>query len=259
MARFTPFGAQGLRGLALALLAVVPAVAQTTGVLSGTAVDQSGAVLPGASITAVHTPTGTTYTSVTDAQGRFEIPNVRVGGPYSVTAGLSGFKDQVQQGLSVKLGDEAHVSFKLEVQAVAETVTVTAEANPLINPGRTGAAANVYKETIESLPTLNRSLNDFARLSPYFNTDEGQGGLTVAGKNYRYNNIQIDGAVDNDLFGLASSGTPGGQAGTNPISLDAIQEVQLVVAPYDVRLGGFTGGGINAVTRSGSNSVHGTG
>ncbi len=259
MARFTPFVANGLRGLALVLLVVVPAGAQTTGVLSGTAVDQSGAVLPGVGITAVHTPTGTTYTSVTDSQGRFEIPNVRVGGPYSITASLSGFKDQVQQGLSVKLGDEAHVSLKLEVQAVAETVTVTADVNPLINPGRTGAASNVYKETIESLPTLNRSLNDFARLSPYFNTDEGQGGLTVAGKNYRYNNIQIDGAVNNDLFGLASSGTPGGQAGTNPISLDAIQEVQLVVAPYDVRLGGFTGGGINAVTRSGSNSFHGTG
>jgi len=259
MARFLPFVANGLRGLALLLLLVVPAGAQTTGVLSGTAVDQSGAVLPGVGITAVHTPTGTTYTSVTDTQGRFEIPNVRVGGPYSVTASLSGFKDQVQQGLSVKLGDDAHVAFKLEVQSVSETVTVTAEANPLINPGRTGAASNVYKETIESLPTISRSFNDFARLNPHFQTDAGRGGLVVSGKNYRYNSIQIDGAVNNDLFGLSSTGAPGGQAGTNPISLDAIQEIQLVVAPYDVRQGGFTGGGINAVTRSGSNSFHGTG
>jgi hypothetical protein len=244
---------------AVLVLAALPATAQTTGTLSGTVVDQSGGVLPGATVNAVHVPTGTLYSAVTDAQGRFAIPNARVGGPYAATASLSGFKAQAQEGLYVKLGDEASVAFKLEVQAVEETVTVTAETSPIINPGRTGAAANVYKETIETLPTLNRSLNDFARLSPYFSTDAGQGGLTVAGKNYRYNNIQIDGAVNNDLFGLSSTGFPGGQAGTNAISLDAIQEVQLVIAPYDVRLGGFTGGGMNAVTRSGTNGFHGSG
>ena len=136
---------------------------------------------------------------------------------------------------------------------------MNAELNPLINPGRTGAGANLYRETMETLPSLSRNINDFARLSPYFQTDAGRGGLVVVGKNYRYNAIQIDGAVSNDLFGLSSTGQPGGQAGTNPMSLDAIDEVQLVVAPYDVRLGGFTGGGINAVTRSGTNDFHGTG
>ena len=259
MERFSSSLAKGLVFLVFIGLAAVPASAQTMGVLSGTVVDQSGAILPGANVVAVHTPTGTTYDTVSDGQGHFAIPNVRVGGPYKITATMTGFKEQSKEGFFVKLGDEAFMAFKLEVQAVSETVTVTAEANPLINPGRTGAASNVYKETIETLPTLNRSLNDFAKTNPHFNSDAGQGGLTVAGKNYRYNSIQIDGAVNNDLFGLASSGTPGGQAGTNPISLDAIQEIQLVIAPYDVRLGGFTGGGINAVTRSGSNAFHGTG
>ena len=111
---------------------------------------------------------------------------------------------------------------------------------------------------METLPSLGRGINDFARLNPYFQTDAGRGGLVVVGKNYRYNSIQIDGAVTNDLFGLSSTGAPGGQAGTNPISLDAVDEIQLVVAPFDVRMGGFTGGGINAVTRSGTNDFHGS-
>ena len=234
------------------------AAAQTTGTLSGAIRDQTGGVLPGASIVAVHTPTGTSYEAVTDANGHFEIPNVRIGGPYTLTATLSGFKDRAQNEIFVKLGTEAAVDFQMELQTVAEQITVTAEVNPIINPGRTGAGANLYRETMETLPSLGRGINDFARLNPYFQTDAGRGGLVVVGKNYRYNAIQIDGAVNNDLFGLSSTGQPGGGAGTNPISLDAVDEIQLVVAPFDVRLGGFTGGGINAVTRSGSNDFHGT-
>jgi hypothetical protein len=250
--------ARGLACLAVVLLTALPAAAQTTGVLSGNLADASGGLLPGVSVSAVHTPTGTAYDATTDAQGRFAIQNVRVGGPYTVTATLSGFRDAVRDGVFVKLGEEANVDFRMEVAAVTESVTVTADVNPLINSGRTGAGANIAAATIETLPTLGRSINDFARLSPHFQTDAGRGGLVVAGKNYRYNNIQIDGAVNNDLFGLSSSGAPGGQAGTTPISLDAIQEIQLVVAPYDIRQGGFTGGGINAVTRSGTNSFSGT-
>ena len=250
--------ARRLACLAVLFLAAIPVAAQTTGVMSGTLADASGGALPGVSIIAVHTPTGTSFEATTDAQGRFAIPNVRVGGPYTVTATLSGFRDRAQDGIFVKLGEEANLDFMMEVAAVTETVTVTADVNPLINSGRTGASANIAAATIETLPTLGRSINDFARLSPHFQTDAGRGGLVVAGKNYRYNNIQIDGAVNNDLFGLSSSGTPGGGAGTTPISLDAIQEIQLVVAPFDIRQGGFTGGGINAVTRSGSNVFSGT-
>lgn len=251
--------ALGLVRVALLLFFAVPVAAQTTGTLSGTVTDQSGAILPGVSIVATHTPTNTIYEAITDGEGKFEISNVRVGGPYTVAAILSGFKETQQEGLFVKLGAEVPVAFQLEISTIVESITVTAEANSLINPSRTGAGSNLYRETMEKLPTLGRGLNDFARLNPHFQTDAGRGGLTVVGKNYRYNAIQIDGAVNNDLFGLSSTGAPGGQAGTNPISLDAVDEIQLVVAPFDVRLGGFTGGGINAVTRSGSNDLHGTG
>lgn len=264
LARLCPFGPHtspvaGAVFVLLILLTAGPALGQTTGALSGTVTDQTGAVLPGVTVVAVHVPTGTTYETVTDAQGRFAIPNVRVGGPYSVTATLAGFREQKKEGFQVQLGAEVTVPFRLEVQALAETVTVTAQANPIINPARTGASSNLYRQTIESLPTLSQNINDFARLNPYFQTDAGRGGLVVVGRNYRYNAIQIDGAVTNDLFGLSSTGAPGGQAGTNPIALDSVGEIQLVVAPYDVRLGGFTGGGINAVTRSGTNEFHGTG
>jgi hypothetical protein len=251
--------ARAVSYLPVILWLAVPAAAQTTGSLSGTVTDQTGGVLPAATIVAVHTSTGTSYETVTDAQGHYAIPSVRVGGPYTITATLAGFRERKQDGISVNLGADANVDFQLELQTVDESITVSVDVNPIINPLRTGASANLYRETMETLPSVGRGINDFARLNPYFQTDAGRGGLVVVGKNYRYNSIQIDGAVTNDLFGLSSTGAPGGQAGTNPISLDAVDEVQLVVAPYDVRQGGFTGGGINAVTRSGTNDFHGSG
>jgi hypothetical protein len=241
-----------------------PAGAQTvtTGTVSGTVVDPQGAVLPGATVSAVHEPTGTRYEAVTGANGRFEVPNVRVGGPYTVTAALSGFRDQTERDVNVALGENRVVDVELQLQTGTETVTVIADV-PLIDPTRAGTAANISKETIETLPTIQRSLFDFARTSPYVNLNPDSAGgdsfISIAGRNNRYNNIQIDGAQNNDLFGIPATGTPGGQVASQPISLDAIQEIQLVVAPYDVRQGGFSGGGINAITRSGSNSFNGTG
>ena len=255
---FSTFCARAIVCLGAILSLAVPLAAQTTGSLSGTITDRTGGVLPAVNVVAVHSSTGTTYDVVSDAQGHFAIPNVRVGGPYSITATLAGFRALKHDGIYVNLGAEAAVDFQLDIQSVDETITVSVDINPIINPSRTGAAANLYRETMETLPSLGRGINDFARLNPYFQTDAGRGGLVVVGKNYRYNSIQIDGAVTNDLFGLSSTGAPGGQAGTNPISLDAVDEIQLVVAPYDVRMGGFTGGGINAVTRSGTNAFHGT-
>ncbi len=238
-----------------------PATAQTltSGALSGTVVDQQGAALPGASITAVHEPTGTQYTATSDGEGHFQIPNVRVGGPYTVTATLSGFADQKHADVTVSLGDARAVDFKMGVAAVSETITVVGQS--VFSETRAGTAANVSQAALEALPTISRSLTDMARTSPYFNEANSNGGdsfLSVAGRNNRYNNISIDGAVNNDVFGLAASGTPGGQTGTQPISLDAIQELQLVVAPYDVRQGGFSGGSVNAITKSGSNRYSGT-
>jgi hypothetical protein len=245
---------------ALTLASLAFGQTATTGALSGLVTDESGGVLPGATVEALHEPTGTRYSAVTGADGRFAILNVRVGGPYAVSVTLSGFRPQKQGDVSVALGEDRYVTFKMPLAAVTETVEVTAELS-IISPSSTGPASNVSQEAIESLPTIARAIQDFARVSPYFvsGAESGsQDSLSVAGRNNRYNNVQIDGAVNNDLFGLAASGTPGGQTEAQPISLDAIQELQLVVAPYDVRLGAFTGGGLNAVTRSGTNQFKGS-
>ncbi len=234
----------------------------TTGNLTGVVMSRSdSSALPGVTIEAVHTPTGTRYSSVTENNGRFTIPNVRVGGPYTVTANLEGFKAGVSRGVQVRLGESTDLKIPMDMANVAETITVTATTDPIINPDHTGSTSSVTTRQIESLPTVNRTLQDFARTNPYFVTDPTEASptsLNVAGRNNRYNNIQIDGAVNNDLFGLAGTGTPGGQTGAQPIALDAIQQLQLVVSPYDVRQSGFTGGGINAVTRSGTNAFSGS-
>jgi outer membrane receptor for ferrienterochelin and colicin len=248
---------------ALAIFATTPLFAQaTTGGIAGTVVsDADNSALPGVTVEAVHVPTGTRYSTVSGANGRFTLPNVRVGGPYKVTASLEGFKSSDVTNVGVSLGETAEVPVRMKLAAVTETVTVTARPDEIINPHHTGSESTVATKQIETLPTVNRSLQDFARTNPYFNVevwDASSTRMTVAGRNNRYNTIQIDGAVNNDLFGLADTGTPGGQANTQPISLDAIQQLQLVVSPYDVRQGGFTGGGVNAVTRSGTNKFDGS-
>jgi hypothetical protein len=205
----------------------------TTGTLTGVVMDAQKAVLPGATVVAVHVPTGTTYEAVTQADGRFTMLAVRVGGPYTITASITGFRTQEQKNVMVSLGESRNVEFTLQLQAVQETVTVTAAAQ-VIDTTRAGTTDNVSTEALRALPSVARSLYDYARLSPFFNATAQNNGdtiISVAGQNNRYNNVQIDGAVNNDIFGLAASGTPGGQAGTQPISLDAIEELQLVVSP----------------------------
>lgn len=240
------------------------AVAQnvTLGNLSGIVKDAQGGVLPGATVVAVHTPTGTTYETVTESDGRFALLNVRVGGPYEVSITLGGFRTEKVAGVNVTLGEGSDLPVTLQLETVTETVTVTAIASSVFTPSKAGTAENVSLATIENLPSLSRSLTDFARTSPFFvqstinaNPDSA---LSVAGRNTRYNNVQIDGAVNNDVFGLAESGTPGGPAGTQPVSIDAIQELQLVVSPVDVRQAGFSGGGVNAITKSGTNALKGS-
>ncbi|MGK2859817.1 MAG: TonB-dependent receptor [Thermoanaerobaculia bacterium] len=252
--------------LALVAMLVMSPVAfgqATTGALAGSvSAAEDGAFLPGVTIEAIHVPTGTVYTSVTGGNGRFMIPNVRVGGPYKVTATLEGFQPSETGGVNVNLGATAEVPvFKIRMGAFEESIVVTADADPLINPNKSGSTSAISTEQIETLPTVNRTLQDFARTNPYVNVDAQDISATrmyVAGKNNRYNSIQIDGAVNNDLFGLADTGTPGGQANAQAISLEAIQEIQVAVSPYDVRQGGFTGGGVNAITRSGGNDLQGS-
>lgn len=255
------------RGLALAtalLLSICGlATAQVTnGAIAGSVTDASGGLLPGATVTAVHDETGIRSTTTTGTDGRYQILNIRAGGPYTVIVSMPGFRNATKTRVNVPLGDTAAVGFSLVIESMTETVEVVAERS-IISPTASGAASNVSQEDIESMPTIARGLADFARLSPYFVSSGGGDGsgasaLTVAGRNSKYNNIQIDGAVNNDLFGLADSGTPGGQTETQPISIDAVQELQLVISPYDVRQGGFAGGGINAITKSGTNKFRGS-
>ena len=228
----------------------------TTAGFNGVITDNEGNPIAGATVVAVHNPTGTLFTTTTGGDGGFIIPGVRVGGPYTVTVVFEGFKKQELKSIYLKLGEDRTLKVKLILETIKEEVSVSAP-NPIISQSRTGAAQNVSTVVIENMPSISRSFDDFARIAPQVDS-RGGGAFSAAGRNNRYNNIQIDGAVNNDLFGLASSGTPGGTAGTAPISLDAIQEFQLVIAPYDVRQGGFTGSGLNAITRNGTNQFKGS-
>ena len=229
----------------------------TTASLTGTIVDDTGEGLPGATVVAVHTPSGTQYGAATRVDGRYDLRGLRVGGPYTVRASFVGFQAEEQTGIQLSLGQTQTVDFELgEGDASLGEITVTAEgADAIISKGRTGQETNVSEAEIEALPTISRGLSDFARLNPL---SAGGGSASVAGRNNRYNNVQIDGATLNDVFGLSGSGTPGGQAGTQPISIDAISQFTVSVAPYDVRASGFTGGLINAVTKSGTNEFSGS-
>jgi len=225
----------------------------TTSSLSGTVKDANETLI-GASVKAIHTPTGTVYGGSTNANGRFTLSNLRVGGPYTIEVSYLGYRSFKVTDVYLKLGETLTLNPVLEAggQQLQEIVVVGTKDN-VFNSKRTGAATNIGKDQLEKLPTLNRSLQDFTRLTP-----QATGTNSFGGNNNRFNSITVDGAVNNDVFGLASSGTPGGQANTQPISLDAIQEIQVVLAPYDVSLGNFTGGGINAVTRSGTNQFEGS-
>jgi hypothetical protein len=246
-----------LLGAVFALLMALPigqvfAQGSTTAALAGTVVDEKGEGLPGATVIAIHEPTGSRYGGSTRADGRYNIVNMRVGGPYKVTVTFVGYKDAVQSGIVLTLAQELRQNFKLEVnQSQLEEVKVVASRSSIINSGRTGAATTVSNNQITTLPTLNRSLGDFARLDPRAN------GLNFAGRNSLYNNITVDGAFFNNAFALSS--TIGGQAGASPISVDAIDQFQVLIAPYDVRQGMATGANINVVTKSGTNNWSGSG
>ena len=246
--------------LALLLAAAPAALAQgTTASLTGTVSDASGP-LPGATVIAVHEPSGTQYGAATRADGQYTLLGLRVGGPYTVTASFVGFQDAVRDGLNLALAQTATVDFTLrEDGALGEIVVEAAGSEAIIAASRTGASTNVGETTIEALPTISRSLADFARLSPLSSgRSGGDAEYSFGGRSNRYNNIQVDGATLNDVFGLSDTGAPGGQAGSQPITLDAIAEFNVDIAPYDVRASGFTGGQINAVTKSGTNRFSGS-
>ena len=243
---------------ALLLLLGVPTDAAraqaTTASIQGTVVDETDAPLPGVNVVAVHQPTGTRYGTATNPSGRFNIQGMRVGGPYTITASFVGYQTIRREGIRLQLDETREVNFALEPKTaqMEEVEVVGQRSDAVIDKDRTGAATNVSTEQIEELPAISRSLTDFTRLVP-----QAQGDGSIGGANSRYNSIQVDGATLDDVFGLGDA-VPGSQAGAEPISLDAIEEFNINIAPYDVRSNGFTGGQINAITKSGSNQFEGS-
>lgn len=233
----------------------------TTSSMGGKVTDNTGEPLPGASVVAVHVPSGTTYGAATDFDGFYRISGMRTGGPYKVTISYIGFNDDVRDGVFLNLGQTERISVQLTESATAlDEVVITATPNGVFGSNKTGTSTNVSSRDIATLPAASRSIADFVRITPQAQLTEDDDGFSIAlaGQNNRYNAIYIDGAVNNDVFGLAGSGTNGGQTGVNPFSVDAIETFQVNIAPFDVRQSGFSGGSINAITRSGSNRFEGS-
>mmetsp|Transcript_2566 Transcript_2566/g.5000 ORF Transcript_2566/g.5000 Transcript_2566/m.5000 type:complete len:1120 (+) Transcript_2566:36-3395(+) len=233
----------------------------TTASMRGRITDANGEGLPGATVRATHTPTGSEWGNVTDLDGYFRLPNMNVGGPYTVSVSYIGFETIERNNIFLTLGQTFKLNETLRENVTElEAIVVSANQGEIIDGNRTGASTFIGKETIEGLPTVGRSIGDFVRLTPQAQISEGNDGLSlsIGGQNNRYNAIYIDGAVSNDVFGLAGSGTNGGQTGVTPISLDAIEQFNVSIAPFDVRQSGFAGGSVSAVTRSGSNEVEGS-
>jgi len=233
---------------------------ETTSDIQGT-VSDGKAGLAGATVTALHTPTGTRYTTTTRKDGRFNLANVRIGGPYTITVTFVGFKEEKQDNINLSLGQEFKADFSMSQDAkqLSEVIVSTARQGKIFNTSHTGSQEVITRAQIERLPTVNRSLQDFAKLTPTANMTTSNGqitGMSFGGQSNQYNNLTIDGANFNNSFGL--SGTLGGQTNSQPISLDAIEQIQVNISPYDVRQGGFSGAGVNGVTKSGSNTFRGT-
>jgi len=253
--------ALGALALLLVLNSTVFAQGVTTASMNGQIMDVSGEPLIGANVLAVHTPSGTTYGNSTDQNGFYRIPNMRVGGPYKVTISYTGYEDNLRDNIYLRLGQTYQLDIEMRETALElEGVEIVAQRNNIFDGNRDGQKTVVDEQTIENIPTITRSIGDYARFNPLANISEDSDGfaISLAGQNNRYNTIYVDGAVNNDAFGLADSGTNGGQTGANPISIDAVEEFTIAVAPFDVRQSGFAGGAINAVTRSGTNEFEGS-
>ena len=243
------------------LLALVSKAQVTNASFTGSVKDGEGKNLGGATVVATHEPSGSVFSGSSNTSGYYSIPGVRVGGPYKITVNYSDYIPVEVNDIYITLGQD----FVLDLVAVAkgsslDTVSIKIQRSKLLNSQNTGASTNIDQEALNTLPTLSRNLNDFLRLTPQSRSSSVASttgnGVSFSGQDSRFNNLTIDGSIFNNSFGLASA--PAGQTASTPISLDAIQEIQINLAPYDVRLGGFTGAGINAVTRSGTNNLEGS-
>ncbi len=246
----------GVTALMLLFAQIAWSQGTTSATMTGKVFDNNGEAVPGANVIATHTPTGAQYGVVTDLDGKYTLPNLKVGGPYTIKVSFVGYDDKIANDIYLQLGAKRDLDFSFGSESVVQLSEVQVRGSRLSAGQESGASTQISQDNIEKMPTLNRDLNDFTRLTPQAKQSFG-GGFSIAGINNRYNAIYFDGAVNNDVFGLAANGTNGGQTGASPISIDAIEQIQVVISPYDVSLGGFAGGGINAVTKSGSNNLEG--
>lgn len=224
----------------------------TTSSISGVVVDDANMELEGANVVAVHIPTGTTYGVVTNQDGRFNMVNMRVGGPYTVSISYIGFNEQNFEDIFLTLGKSETISFAMIPDSQElDNVVVTASASDVFSSDRTGAKTSVGRRQLSTLPSISRSASDYTRLEPTASNG------SFGGRNDQFNNYSLDGAIFNNPFGLDAA-TPGGQTEAQPISIDAIEQITVSTAPYDVTQAGFTGASVNAVTKSGTNEFNGT-
>ena len=224
----------------------------TTSSISGVIVDDANIELEGANVVATHIPTGTTYGAVTNQDGRFNMVNMRVGGPYTVSISYIGFNQQDFDNIFLTLGKSETISLAMTPDSQElKDVVVTANASDVFSSDRTGARTSVGRRQLSTLPSISRSAADYTRLEPTASNG------SFGGRNDQFNNYSLDGAIFNNPFGLDAA-TPGGQTEAQPISIDAIEQITVSTAPYDVTQAGFTGASVNAVTKSGTNEFTGT-
>ncbi len=228
----------------------------TTATLSGSIKDSKGAGLESATVTVEFPDAGIKQVLITRSDGRFTVPNLRVGGPYRVTVDHVAHNQAVSENIFLELGLNNTIDFTLQDKTTElSDVTVTASGARIFDNKRTGASTNINNRLLKELPTISRSADDYLRLAP--SASANYNGISFGGRNGQYNNFSLDGAVFNNPFGLDAP-TPGGQTNAQPISLDAIDQIQVNLAPYDVTQAGFTGAGVNTVTKSGTNKFSGT-
>jgi len=241
-----------LLSMLLAFICFSVTAQETTSEIQGIVTDAKNAPLAGATVTAVHLPTGTKYVTTSRKDGRYNLPNLRVGGPYIVKSTYVGFKEQQQDDIFLNLGTASKVDYALTANTsnLSEVVVTGYRSDKVFSRSRTGSAEIITRQQIDRLPTTNRSIADYTRLTPTAN------GNSFAGRSSAFNNLTVNGASFNNTFGLA--GSLGGQTNSQPFSIDALEQIQVNIAPYDVTLGNFTGAGINSVTKSGTNEFKGS-